>query len=471
MSDLLVDLSQNPVFRQAVKGLGLPLPTPERLRREEGERPQRPLHGRAVVVGGVEALGSHLADALCRAGAGPHLVGLDAGLWRSSGEAYGRPATPWPVGEAPEEVRADALVFDGTGLADGYALRALYDFFHPWLPRLRKGGRVVVLGRPSASLGSPAAAGAAAGLEGFTRSLAKELGRKGATANSVQVEEGAEGRLEPVLRDLLSDRLAFVTGQPVRVDGRVADPAARPLYRPLGGRTALVTGAARGIGRATARALAAEGARVVCLDRPGDEGPLAETAREVGGAVLAVDITAPDAPRAICDALPDGVDAVVHNAGIIRDKTLARMKPEWWDQAVAVNFAAVVGINAALLEGPLRDGARLVHLSSVSGLAGNVGQTNYSASKAALVGYVRSLADAVAARGITVNAVAPGFIETRLTRSMPAVPREVGRRLSALGQGGDPRDVADLLTLLCTPGAVGITGQTLRACGGMFIGA
>jgi 3-oxoacyl-[acyl-carrier protein] reductase len=131
----------------------------------------------------------------------------------------------------------------------------------------------------------------------------------------------------------------------------------------------------------------------------------------------------------------------------------------------------VVDLTTALLEDALGPQARIVCLSSVSGLAGNVGQSNYSASKAGVVGYVRALAPAIADRGMTINAIAPGFIETRLTRAMPAMTREVARRLSALGQGGEPRDIAELVTFLASPGSAGLTGQSLRACGGMFIGA
>src|SRR5690606_2170550 len=161
-----------------------------------------------------------------------------------------------------------------------------------------------------------------------------------------------------------------------------------------------------------------------------------------------------------------------HNAGITRDKTLARMSPEQWDLAVEVNLGAVIRINDALLaKKALRDGGRVVCLSSVSGIAGNRGQTNYSASKAGIVGYVGALAAKVAERGISVNAIAPGFIETRLTDAMPVVLREAARRLSALGQGGKPEDVGQAITFLSTPGAVGITGSVLRVCGGALIGA
>jgi len=166
------------------------------------------------------------------------------------------------------------------------------------------------------------------------------------------------------------------------------------------------------------------------------------------------------------------VDIVVHNAGITRDKTLAKMSEDWWRQAVEVNLAAVVRINEALLGAKaIREGGRIICLSSVAGIAGNVGQSNYAASKRGLVSYVAYLAAEVASDGITVNAIAPGFIETRLTAVMPVMIREGARRLSALGQGGQPEDVGHAITFLATPGSVGITGSVLRVCGGALVGA
>lgn len=485
MSDFLVDLSQHPVFRQTVKQLGLPLPMPEKLRRARGPWEDRPLADRAVVVftaGG--ALGNTLATALAPAGAVPHVVGeaTDLRPFLSPGEAFGRPPVHHAPGASPpEDLRAHGLVFDATGLRTPAELRALYDGLHPFIGALARCGRVIVLGRPPRTASQPAAAATATALEGFVRSVAKEVGRKGATAHVVYVAPGAEARLTPLLRFLLSDRSAFLTGQPWSIDATAADapetPFAPSYVRPLEGRTALVTGAARGIGAAIAAHLAAEGARVVCLDRPGDETPLAQVAAAVKGVPLALDITDAAAPERLVDFVKDPaggggrLDVLVHNAGITRDKTLGRMSPEYWDQAVAVNLGAVVATTAALLDEGLSDDARIICLSSVSGLAGNVGQTNYSASKAGVVGYVRALAPLVAGRGITINAIAPGFIETRLTAAMPAMTREVARRLSALGQGGEPRDIAELVTFLASTGGKGLTGQSLRACGGMFIGA
>jgi 3-oxoacyl-[acyl-carrier protein] reductase len=356
-------------------------------------------------------------------------------------------------------------------VTDTAGLRALYDFVQPLVGRIARSGRLVVLTQTS-DAGNPQAAAAQAALEGFVRSVAKEIGRVGATANLVIVTRGAEPRLAPVLRFVLSPRSAFVSGQPILVNTRAKAVVEPPLVRSLEKKIALVTGAARGIGEATARALAQEGAHVVCLDRPADDGPTSQLARSIGGTALGADMGDAEAPARIADALRalGGVDIVVHNAGITRDKTLGRMKPEVWDQVLDINLAAVIRTTTAL-EPLLRDYARIVCLSSIAGIAGNMGQTNYSASKAGIIGFVRAKAQQLADRGITVNAVAPGFIETRMTAAIPVAIREVARRLSALGQGGLPEDVAQTITFLASPGAHGITGRTLRVCGGAFVGA
>lgn len=476
MSDLLLDLSGNPQAKKFIQSLGLPIPMPQKLRRSRAAWQERPLDDDSVLVGGSGELQALLADTLVAAGANPIVVGDEADLavFRGPGEAYGRPPRLIAPGDAPDGERVDAMVFDATGIDEVDGLRALYDFFHPWLGRLNKCGRVVVLGRAPEHAKSASQAAAAAALEGFVRSVAKEVGRKGSTGQLVYVDHGAEARVAPVLRFLLSARSAFVTAQPLRVSNEV-DGEEAPSTRPLEGKVALVTGAARGIGAATAALLAAEGAHVVVLDRPADDGPASRVAKEVGGSTLLVDITDEDAPTRIAGTLKErfgGVDIVIHNAGVTRDKTLARMKPGLWDMTLDINLGAVVRITEELLSsGTLRDGGRIICLSSVSGIAGNVGQTNYGASKAGIVGYVRHLAPTLADRGISVNAIAPGFIETRLTSAMPVAIREGARRLSALGQGGQPQDVGEALTFLSSPGARGITGAVLRVCGGALVGA
>jgi 3-oxoacyl-[acyl-carrier protein] reductase len=274
---------------------------------------------------------------------------------------------------------------------------------------------------------------------------------------------------------VLSKRSAFVSAQTMRISSRAVDGGPVAWVAPLDGKVALVTGAARGIGEATAARLAEEGAHVLCLDRPEDGETAGRLAARIGGSVLLADVSAPDASAKIADAIRErhgGVDVVVHNAGVTRDKTLARMDPALWEQAIEINLAAPVRITTSLLEaGLLRDRGRIVCLSSIAGIAGNVGQANYATAKAGLIGFVARLAVDLAERGITANAVAPGFIETRMTAAVPFMVREVGRRLSALGQGGLPRDVAETIAFLASPGAAGITGSVLRVCGGAYLGA
>jgi 3-oxoacyl-[acyl-carrier protein] reductase len=469
MGDFLLDLSQNPQARRLIKSLGLPIPLPEKLKRDKGPWPARPLADADVIVGGAGELTSVIAGALAAAGANPYVDAPLAAPFAEPGAAFGRPARDVA---ALGDKSAYGIVFDATGISTVAGLRALYDFFHPIAGKVARSGRVVILGRPASSSDAPEVAASRSALEGFTRSLAKEIGKKGATANLVTVEVGAESRLAGALRFVLSARSAFVSAQPLAVSTKAKGGAEPAFTRSLEKRIALVTGAARGIGEATARLLAAEGAHVLCLDRPADDGPTSQLAREIGGTAVLVDITAADAPAQIAEAVKaaGGVDIVVHNAGITRDKTLARMSEEQWDQALAVNLGAVVKINDAL-DKQIRQGGRIITLSSVAGIAGNVGQTNYSASKAGLIAYVKALSERLAGRGITVNAIAPGFIETRLTAAIPMAIREAGRRLSALGQGGLPEDVGNAITFLASPGAQGITGSVLRVCGGALIGA
>ena len=412
-----------------------------------------------------------LAESLTAAGADT-FVAVPAALasaFGAPGEMFGRPARS--LDALPEGKLLNALVFDASGVRDAKTLRRLYDFYQPLVSKLARSGRVVVLARTSEN-STPDAAAAQAALDGFVRSVAKEIGRVGATANLVLVARGAESRLSPVLRFVLSARSAFVSAQPITVTARARGIDEPALVRPLEKKIALVTGAARGIGEATARALALEGAHVVCLDRPADDGPTSQLARAIGGTALGVDMGDDDAPAKIEAGLRTfgGVDVLVHNAGVTRDKTLGRMKAEQWDQVLGINLAAVIRTTAAL-EPLLRDNGRVVCLSSIAGLAGNVGQSAYAASKAGIVGFVRATAERLADRGITANAVAPGFIETRMTAAIPVAIREVARRLSALGQGGLPEDVAQTIVFLASPGAQGITGRTLRVCGGAFVGA
>lgn len=472
MSDFLLGLASNSAARAALGALGLPLPAAL----DRDNAPWRPLElaEELVAVGfsAGAALAAPLAAALAEAGARSAVLG-EAWLpaFQAAGEAWSRPPAPLPE-DGLGEARPRGLVFDATGLSGPAELRALYDFFHPRVRGLLPSGRAIVIGRPAEEAEDPAQAAARRALEGFVRSLGRELGRRGSTAHLITVAEGADDRLGPLLRFLLSPRSAFVSGQPWALS--TALPAEAPRWlRPLEGQVALVTGAARGIGAATAAALAREGAKVVVLDLPRDDGPGSKVAAAVGGSFLACDLTEAEAPEQVKQAVQERfgrLDILVNNAGVTRDKTLGGMKPEAWDLPIAVNLTAVLRLTEALapLMGP---GGRILCLSSIAGIAGNVGQTSYSASKAGILGYVPALAKQLAPRGVAVNGVAPGFIETRLTAAIPVATREVARRLANLAQGGLPEDIAEVITFFASPGASGLSGQVIRVCGGSFVGA
>jgi 3-oxoacyl-[acyl-carrier protein] reductase len=373
---------------------------------------------------------------------------------------------------AGAEGPAKALVFDATGIEDSTELVELQHFFYPAVGRLRRSGRVVVLGTLPAEAGSTRAATAQRALEGFVRSLAKEIGGRGSTAQLVYVLPGAEDQLDSTLRFLLSPRSAYVSGQVIRIGAGVAPPPELEWERPLDGKTALVTGASRGIGASIAVTLARDGAKVVGLDVPQAAEDLRAVVDAVGGEAIGLDITADDAPERIAERLSGGVDVVVHNAGVTRDRTIAKMPEDRWTQLMEINLSSEERINDALLGAELlAANGRIVCVSSMSGIAGNSGQTNYAASKAGVIGMVEALAPELAGRGATINAVAPGFIETKMTAEMPIGPREAGRRLSSLSQGGLPVDVAETIAWFASPASTGVNGNTVRVCGQNLLGA
>jgi len=374
---------------------------------------------------------------------------------------------------AGTEGRAKALLFDATGIADSTELVELQRFFYPAVGRLQRSGRVVVVGTPPAEAGSARAHTAQRALEGFTRSLAKEIGGRGATAQLVYVEKGAENELDSTLRFLLSPRSAYVSGQVVRVGAGVTKTPEIDWERPLAGKVALVTGASRGIGAAIAATLGRDGARVVGLDIPQAADDLRAVTGALDGEALGLDITAEDAPEQIASHFAKGgVDIIVHNAGVTKDRTIAKMPEERWAQLMEINLSSEERINDALLDANrLNPNGRIVCVSSMSGIAGNSGQTNYAASKAGVIGMVESMAPELAKGKATINAVAPGFIETKMTAAMPIGPREAGRRLASLSQGGLPVDVAETIAWFASPASTGVNGNTVRVCGQNLLGA
>jgi 3-oxoacyl-[acyl-carrier protein] reductase len=366
------------------------------------------------------------------------------------------------------------VILDATGLTTPGDLASAHDFLAPAIKRLRGSGRVLILADPPAEADSPAQAAARQALDGLVRSIGKEL-LNGSTANLVYVPAGAEGSIASPVRFFLSGRSAYVDGQVVTVSAAQL-PAGADDEKPLAGKVAVVTGAARGIGASIARVMARDGAHVVAVDIPAAGDKLAEVANEIGGTAFQLDITAADAAERLIEHLRQrhgGVDVVVHNAGITRDKLLVNMDAARWNSVMAVNLQAQLDITQALLDadGVLKDDARIVCVSSQSGIAGNRGQTNYAASKAGVIGMVRAWAPEFAKRNATINAVAPGFIVTDMTAKMPFGTREVGSRLNSLQQGGLPVDVAETIAWLSQPGSAGVNGQTVRVCGQSLLGA
>ncbi|MGY1771854.1 3-oxoacyl-ACP reductase [Blastococcus sp. SYSU D00813] len=447
MSDWYRDFANSGLGTTITRQLGLPRPAVLR-RYEPG---QSLLPGPAVVGTAGEG---RLRDTLTRV-----LADADVTLL---------PAVD-PDGEKPA-----AVLLDATGVTAPGQLAAAHEFLAPAVKRLRPSGRVLVLADPPAATDSPATAAARQALDGLVRSIGKEL-LNGSTSNLVYVPEGAEVALASPVRFFLSGRSAYVDGQVLTLSA--ADvPAGGDAERPLAGEVAVVTGAARGIGAAIARVMARDGAHVVAVDVPAAGESLAEVANEIGGTAFQLDITAADAPARLVEHLRErhgGVDVVVHNAGITRDKLLVNMDAARWNSVMAVNLQAQLDITEALLaaDGLLRENARVVCVSSQSGIAGNRGQTNYAASKAGIIGMVRAWAPAFAARGATINAVAPGFIVTEMTAKMPFGTREVGSRINSLQQGGLPVDVAETIAWLSQPGSAGVNGQVVRVCGQSMLGA
>lgn len=369
------------------------------------------------------------------------------------------------------------LVFDATGISTPEGLKALHDFFTPVLRNLAACARVVVVGTTPDEADGVNERIAQRALEGFTRSLGKEL-QKGATVNLVYLDAAAKPAatgLESTLRFLLSAKSAYVDGQVFVVGADDATPPA-DWDKPLDGKVAIITGAARGIGAEIAKVFARDGARVVAVDVEQAAEALAETAEKVGGTALTLDVTAPDAVDKITEHLREHhgghADVLVNNAGITRDKLLANMDDARWDSVIAVNLLAPQRLAEGLVaNGALASGGRIVGLSSMAGIAGNRGQTNYAATKAGMIGLTQALAPQLAEKGITINAVAPGFIETKMTEAIPLATREVGRRLNSMLQGGQPVDVAEAIAYFASPASNAVTGNTIRVCGQAMIGA
>jgi 3-oxoacyl-[acyl-carrier protein] reductase len=468
MADRYTDLVNTPLGKTIAKQIGLPAPVV--LERFD---PDKPVIDGPVLLG--SAGGTRLAEAIAATLAN---IGADTSTplqeeLRTAAAAASLDAKIFNAESATSDQTFKALVFDASGITGSEELKALWEFFHSSIRRVTSSGRVIVLGITPELIADPRMRVAQRALEGFTRSVGKEV-KKGATANLVYVNPGAENQLESTLRFLLSPRSAYVSAQVVRV-GASDQYAEMDWSKPLAGKVALVTGAARGIGKSMAEVLARDGAHVVVLDVPQAAEALASVAADLGGSELTVDITSDEAPSIIANYLLEhhgGVDVFVHNAGVTRDKTLGRMDAARWELVLAINTTAIERIHAELISrDAIKANGRVICVSSIAGIAGNFGQTNYGTSKAGVIGIVNAYTEQAAERGFTINAVAPGFIETQMTAAIPITIREAGRRMNSMSQGGLPVDVAETVAWYASPASSGVNGNIVRVCGQSLIGA
>ncbi len=458
MADNYLTLVNTPLPGKIAKALGLPRPVV--LRRYS---PGEAIASEPVLVAGAGAGADALAEVL---------LGWDVEVRRHvlPGEKLSAAVVVLDGAASPADLAAPMLEL-------GQAVKLLVP-----------GGRVIGLFRSSVESTVPAEAAARQGIDGAIRSVAHEL-RGGATANGIILRGTAtttDTTVLGALRFFLSGRSAYVDGQFIEVSAAparsVAGLAASTTAdgegvpdQPLAGRTAVVTGAARGIGAKIAEVLARDGADVIAVDVPAAGEQLAQVANRIGGTALQLDITEPDAASRILQHAGQrygALDVVVHNAGITRDRLLANMDSARWDSVIAVNLASQLRMNEQFLASPVfAETGRIISLASTSGIAGNRGQSNYAASKAGVIGMVRAQASAFDGAGRTINAVAPGFIETDMTAKIPPLTRQIARRLSSLQQGGLPVDVAETVAFLASDVAAGINGQVVRVCGQNLVGA
>jgi 3-oxoacyl-[acyl-carrier protein] reductase len=478
---LMRDWSLDPRLRAVLGRLPLPITLPTPLQRHEGPTPAQLLPGTPAVLTRLrDALDLGLATAFLRAGARLVVVDPAPQLPLPTGARH----EPWD-GELPDGLLASVrgqsreptvlvhrpvLPPDATDPARHIETDRLFSVLHASAHLPRNSRLLLVFGDDLQTGEGPLLQALAAGA---LRSAHKELGRIASTAHVLRQGGSDPEALADTAVFLAGRQAAFLTGLDLTLHASVSTADSLGLH----GKVALVTGGARGIGAAIAQRLAQEGAEVWINDLSAAALPadgVIAAIQERGGQAhfLGADIATEAGALAIADALrhgPGHVDVVVHNAGITRDKTLRKMSLAQWRLVLQVDFGAMVRVQAAL-DPLVRTGGSLVLLSSVMGIAGNFGQANYTAAKAAVIALAEQWGRTGLQRGVRANAIAPGFILTEMTAHLPLLNREMAKQLTALLQPGDPMDVAELACFLARTDSRGITGQVLRCDGGMAFG-
>lgn len=449
MSDFLLEKKW---LRSLIKSLKLPLPLPPLLNRASKPYSATSLEAKKVILSEFGFKNEIFLQALEKLGANTYTT-------------------------KQTDSKCNALIFNALSLKTSEDLDEAYYFFKPLLKRVESNGRLLIIADGKADKSIQKAISKS--MLGLAKTLAKEAGKKGISANVLFLNDAKSVSDEVLLKGIiphfafwLSEHSAYVSGQSVKLSLQNQE-AASEIENSLDGQKAIVTGGSRGIGAAIAEKLAMEGAEVYILDVPSQEAAANELASKINGRVILADVLDDSLPQILHNEFGEkGLNILVHNAGITRDKTMANMPEDWWKLVLDINFRAIEKINKQLLElGTFSSNARISHLSSISGLSGNYGQSNYVVCKTALIEYCAAMAEEKKHLGIVFNAIAPGFIETAMTAKMPFFTREGARRLSAYQQGGLPEDVAELALYLSLPAAKSINGQCVRVCGGNFMGA
>ena len=481
--DKMTELQQNPTVRKIVSKLPLPIKLPTLVRRNAETDALRPLLGRRVLLTLAGAESAPIVRSLSDLGAGFILVGPESHVHGAAdiARSAGRPTALASGTDAAAVTQAlqasdpvDALILEVNAFGGP---KQLFQLLQPNLQKLAKHCRVLLVSRLSKKPSVEEEANAEAVI-GFVKSFAREVGTRAITANAIEIHHGCKPEaIASALSFFASDRARYVTSQRVKLTATESEVGGLSLQ----GEHAVVTGGARGIGAAIAQILARQGAAITIVDLPNARDAGSEVAAKIvkgGGKAhfLPADVTnAAEISEMLkhASALLGEATVLVNNAGITRDKTFAKMAVEKWNQVIEVNYEAAVKTTEAFLalRGASQRPASVVYLSSVVGIAGNFGQTNYTLSKAAVIGHVRALARELKNKGVRVNAIAPGFIDTVLTREVPLLNREMGKQLITLLQAGEPEDIAEIVAFFASRAAAAVSGETLRVDGGMFIGA
>jgi len=439
------DYLQNATLRNVLKTLNIPVPVPPILKRNLNAFSDDELSNKEIVITGKE----------------------NDFLSQLQKEFHGR------IGQATiYDETIDGLVLSCVGMQTIEDLEDLYTNIKNTVSKIKANGRVVIVSKEDKT--SVTTFTIQKSIDAFSRALSKEIGgKKGITVNQLKItnEEVTASAVVNASIFFLSDKSSFITGQVVDVSNANTDTLTS-IEGLLQGKIAIVTGGARGIGAAAARVLHREGATVIIVDVPQAADDAQALAAELNGDSYLLDISQATAAKELQKYIIEKygkLDILVNNAGITRDKTIAKMSIDQWRSVLNVNLKAVIQLTEIFIENGFSKDAKVVSLSSISGISGNVGQTNYSLTKAGVIGFSQALA--ATNKNIFANAVAPGFIETKMTENLPFFIKEGGRRLSTLKQGGKPEDVAELIGFLASPLSNGINGQCVRVCGGNMIGA